>query len=109
MEHVHHLRACYELLKKNWGSLVHSSPSYLTYCTLKMFTFEPKPLMNPSNLDAKANGSHVSVTVTSHMRLKQLNVVGRTCSFTKSAPNFGVDPYLCILLCVHTWRQVKNE
>ena len=61
------------------------------------------------NLDAKANGGHVSVTVTSHMRLKQLNVVGRTCSFTKSAPNFGVDPYLCILLCVQAWRQVKNE
>jgi hypothetical protein len=55
MKHVHHLRACYEVLKKYWVSLVHSSPSYVTYCTLKIVTFDPKPLMNPKGVYSKVH------------------------------------------------------
>jgi hypothetical protein len=47
MKHGHHLGAYSEGLKNIWGPGVHSSPLYSLYCTLKMFTFDPKPLMNP--------------------------------------------------------------
>ena len=81
----------------------------MMYCIIDVPASVYLNVLTHTDLDAKVNGGHVSVTVTSHMRLKQLNVVGRTCSFTKSAPNFSIDPYLCILLCVQAWRQEKNE
>ena len=49
MKHVHSSRSHSGGRTKFQGLLVHSSPPYSPYCDLKMFTFEAKPLLNPSN------------------------------------------------------------
>ena len=47
MKHGHHSWAYSESLTKFWGSSVYSSPPYSTYCTLKIHTLDPKPLLHP--------------------------------------------------------------
>src|SRR5882762_1918250 len=60
----HHRRAYLEGLTKFWSFWGSSAPSYSPFCTLKMHTFDPIPLENPTchqvNLDFIRSSSGVS-------------------------------------------------
>ena len=47
-KHGHHSWAYSESVTKFWGSSVYSSPPYSTYCTLKICTLDPKPVLHPT-------------------------------------------------------------